>query len=86
HYIPADSELVSKLLKVYADRTGEYKEPLAIGGGTYARAFPNAVAFGSEQPGISGPVHMPNEFIGIDELMFNAHMIADAIIALACEE
>ena len=31
-------------------------------------------------------VHMPNEFIGIDELMFNAHMIADAIIALACEE
>ena len=25
-------------------------------------------------------------FIGIDELMFNAHMIADAIIALACEE
>ena len=86
HYIPADSELVSKLLKVYADRTGEYKEPLSIGGGTYARAFPNAVAFGSEQPGISGPVHMPNEFIGIDELMFNAHMIADAIIALACEE
>ena len=59
---------------------------LSIGGGTYARAFPNAVAFGSEQPGISGPVHMPNEFIGIDELMFNAHMIADAIIALACEE
>lgn len=63
-------------MKVYADRTGEYKEPLSIGGGTYARAFPNAVAFGSEQPGISGPVHMPNEFIGIDELMFNAHMIA----------
>lgn len=86
HYIPADSELVSKLLKVYAERTGEYKEPLAIGGGTYARAFPNAVAFGCEQPGISGPVHMPDEFIGIDELMFNAHMIADAMIALASEE
>lgn len=59
HYIPADSELVSKLLKVYADRTGEYKEPLSIGGGTYARAFPNAVAFGSEQPGISAPCICP---------------------------
>lgn len=83
HYIPADSELVSKLLDVYAERTGKREEPLAIGGGTYARAFPNAVAFGCEQPGISGPVHMPNEFIGIDELVFNALMIADAIVALA---
>lgn len=86
HYIPADSELVSKLLDVYAERTGKREEPLAIGGGTYARAFPNAVAFGCEQPGISGPVHMPNEFIGIDELMFNCCMIADAIMALAAKE
>lgn len=86
HYIPADSELVSKLLDVYARRTGEYKEPLAIGGGTYARAFPNAVAFGCEQEGISGPVHMPNEFISIDELIFNTRMIADAIIALAAKD
>lgn len=85
HYIPADSELVSKLLDVYAERTGKREEPLAIGGGTYARAFPNAVAFGCEQPGISGPVHMPNEFIGIDELVFNTLMIADAIVALAAK-
>ena len=87
HYIPEDSELVSKLLKVYEARTGKYEAPLAIGGGTYARAFPNAVAFGCEKAGISGPVHMPNEFIGIDELMFDTHMLADAIIALAaCDE
>ncbi|MBR6006459.1 MAG: Sapep family Mn(2+)-dependent dipeptidase, partial [Clostridia bacterium] len=86
HYVPADSELVSKLLKVYEARTGKYEAPLAIGGGTYARAFPNAVAFGCEKIGISGPVHMPNEFIGIDELMFDTHMLADAIMALACKE
>ena len=86
HFIPADSELVSKLLDVYAERTGKREEPLAIGGGTYARAFPNAVAFGCEQAGISGPVHMPNEYIGVDELVFNAMMIADAIIALAAKE
>ena len=86
HFIPADSELVSKLLDVYAERTGKREEPLAIGGGTYARAFPNAVAFGCEQAGISGPVHMPNEYIGVDELVFNALMIADAIIALAAKE
>ncbi|MBR5948053.1 MAG: dipeptidase PepV [Clostridia bacterium] len=86
HFIPEDSELVSKLLKVYEARTGKREAPLAIGGGTYARAFPNAVAFGCEKPGISGPIHMPNEYLGIDEAMFDTHMIADAIIALACEE
>lgn len=82
-FVPAESELVSKLLKVYGDRTGNYLPPLAIGGGTYARAFDNAVAFGCEMPGKPAPVHMPNEFIPIEDLMLNAHMIADAIIALA---
>ena len=81
-----EGKVIQKLLEVYRNAVDDMSEPAVIGGGTYARAFPNAVAFGSEQPGISGPVHMPNEFIGIDELMFNAHMIADAIIALACEE
>lgn len=82
-FVPAESELVSKLLKVYGDRTGNYLPPLAIGGGTYARAFENAVAFGCEIPGKPAPVHMPNEYISIEDLMFNAHIIADAILALA---
>ena len=82
-YVPADSELVSKLLDVYAARTGSRPAPLAIGGGTYARAFDNVVAFGCEIPGHPAPVHMPNEFISIEDLMFNAHMIADAMLALA---
>lgn len=82
-FVPADSELVSKLLDVYAERTGHRLPPLAIGGGTYARAFKNAVAFGCEIPGKPAPVHMPNEFISLDDLMFNAHMIADAMLALA---
>ncbi|MBR0135355.1 MAG: Sapep family Mn(2+)-dependent dipeptidase [Clostridia bacterium] len=82
-YVPADSELVSKLMAVYEARTGEHLEPLRIGGGTYARAFKNAVAFGCEIPGHPAPIHMPNEFISIEDLMFNAHMIADAMLALA---
>ena len=82
-YVPADSELVSKLLKVYGDRTGSYLPPLAIGGGTYARAFENAVAFGCEMPGKPAPVHMPNEFISIEDLILNTYLIADAILALA---
>lgn len=86
HFIPKEGELVSKLLDVYAARTGKRLEPLAIGGGTYARKFKNAVAFGPELPGVDAPIHMPNEFISVEHLMFNTHITADAILALACEE
>ncbi|MDO4568310.1 MAG: Sapep family Mn(2+)-dependent dipeptidase [Clostridia bacterium] len=85
HFVPRDSELVTKLLEVYERRTGERAEPLAIGGGTYARAVENAVAFGCERPGVPALIHMPNESIRIEDVMFNAHMLADAMIALACE-
>jgi succinyl-diaminopimelate desuccinylase len=86
HFVPKDGELVSKLLDIYAARTGKRLEPLAIGGGTYARKFKNAVAFGPELPGVEAPIHMPNEFISVEHLMFNTRIIADAIVALACEE
>ena len=85
HFVAPDSELVSKLTDVYAKRSGEYLPPLAIGGGTYARAVENAVAFGCERPGVPALVHMPNESISIEDMMFNTYMIADAIIALGCE-
>lgn len=84
-YVPADSELVSKLLGVYAARTGENAKPLAIGGGTYARAFENTVAFGCKIPKHDAPMHMPNEYIPIEDQMFNTRMMADAILALAAE-
>jgi acetylornithine deacetylase/succinyl-diaminopimelate desuccinylase-like protein len=34
---------------------------------------------------VESPVHMPNEFISIEDLMFNTKMMADAILALAAE-
>ncbi|MEL7608741.1 MAG: Sapep family Mn(2+)-dependent dipeptidase [Bacillota bacterium] len=82
HSVKKDSELVVKLLGAYEQRAGERLPPLAIGGGTYARAFENAVAFGCERPGKSSPVHMPNEFISVEDVLFNTYMIADAILAL----
>ena len=83
HYVDPESELVSKLMEVYTRRSGENLPPLAIGGGTYARCIPNAVAFGCERPGKEALVHMPNESLEIEDLMFNTFMIADAILALA---
>ncbi|MBQ3109500.1 MAG: dipeptidase PepV [Clostridia bacterium] len=84
-FVPADSELVSKLINVYAERTGVVAKPLAIGGGTYARAFENTVAFGCKIPNHDAPMHMPNEYIPIEDQMFNTYMMADAILALAAE-
>ena len=82
--VPEDSEIVSKLLKVYRERTGQQDaQPKRIGGGTYARELPNAVSFGPEGYMCEASCHVANEFISIDQLLMNAKMIADAIIALA---
>ena len=79
-------ELCSKLLKVYKDRTGDVDaKPVKMGGGTYARHLPNAVSFGPEGWLCEADCHVANEFISIEQLLFDAKIIADAIIALACE-
>ena len=85
HHIPADSELVQTLLSVYAAHTGKEAKPLAIGGGTYARSFRNAVAFGAEPEGRPAECHMPNESSGLDEIRFNTVVMAEAIVRLAGE-
>lgn len=83
HRVPLDSELVQRLIGVYQAQTGDTKSrPLAIGGGTYARALPNAVAFGCEFPGQPLVAHMADEFISIEDIVKNTRIMADAIIAL----
>ena len=84
--IPDDSEIVRKLLRVYKDRTGDAEaRPKKIGGGTYSRELPNAVSFGPEGYMCGASCHVANEYMSVDQLVINAKMIADAIIALACE-
>lgn len=84
HCIPAGSELVDTLLAVYRAAGGDPKKrPLAIGGGTYARAFPQAVAFGCEEPEEPMRAHMPEEYIAESEMRFHTYAIAMGIAALA---
>ena len=63
-YVPADSPLVSTLLDIYKEVTGDTNaKPLSSGGATYSRAWDNCVAFGcvfSEQNMIER-MHQPNE-------------------------
>lgn len=82
-YISKDSDLVKKLCKVYETETGEYLEPMAIGGGTYAKAFKNMVAFGPEFPGQNSPIHQPNEFAEIDKIIKSCQIVAAAMYELA---
>lgn len=84
-YVPKDDPLVTKLMKVYQEFTGDRREPITIGGGTYARAIERAVAFGPLFPGQVELAHQRDEYISIDDLILNAKIYANAIIELAKE-
>ena len=82
-YIPEDSQLVRTLLKVYSEHTGHDGKAKCIGGGTYAKALPNILAFGPIFPGDEVREHKPDEFIEIPKLMKNAQIIAAAMYEMA---
>lgn len=82
-YVPEDDMLVRSLLKVYREHTGDISAPKSIGGGTYAKAIPNILAFGPIFPGDPVVEHMPDEYISIDRLVKNSQVIASAIVELA---
>ena len=61
-----ENPAVCACIDSYNQVTGEKAKPFTIGGGTYARHFPNAVAFGPEHrerpmPDFCGPIHGVNE-------------------------
>lgn len=85
HYVPEDSELVTGLKKAYEEIVGEPAHCMAVGGATYARAFPNAVAFGPVFPGQKGTEHQPDEYIEIDSFIKLADIIANAIVMLCSD-
>jgi succinyl-diaminopimelate desuccinylase len=84
-YMPTDSELVKRLMKVYKETTGREDDPKCIGGATYAKALPNVLAFGPLFPDDENREHKPDEYVEIDWLMRNAVIIAEAMYALAVD-
>ncbi len=63
-----ESGLIRTLLSVYEECTGQKAEPVAIGGGTYARALKCGAGFGPEMPGDEPVVHRPDEYITIERV------------------
>ncbi len=73
-YMALDNPAVQVCVDTYNAVTGEQAQPYTIGGGTYARHFPNAVSFGPEHPerpapDFAGPIHGVDEAANIDWLM-----------------
>jgi len=82
-YVPAESELVTTLMKVYNSAMNTQLEPIAIGGGTYSRCLDNCVAFGPLFPQEEQTIHMPNECIDLDNLKLMAEIFLEAIYELS---
>ena len=60
--------LIKVLCGVYNEVTGKNMKPIAIGGGTYARALKCGVAFGPEEEGEENVIHQPNEYITFEKI------------------
>ena len=85
HHVPAESELVTKLLAAYAEETGLEGKPMSTGGGTYAKVLKQGVAFGALFPDEEDLAHQADEYEEIDRLMLAIKIYANALIRLAAE-
>ena len=79
-YFPKDSVLISTLMHVYQEETGDYKtQPMTSGGGTYAKEADNVVAFGMDLPGWDSKMHAPGERTQRSNLIKSMAIYARAI-------
>ena len=81
-YMSKDNYLVKTLCNIFNKKTNQNLEPIAIGGGTYARAFDNCISFGSNFPGDTDMCHQANEFVDIENLVLASKIYAEAIYEL----
>ncbi|MDE6294174.1 MAG: Sapep family Mn(2+)-dependent dipeptidase, partial [Clostridiales bacterium] len=82
-YIAEDAPLITALLEVYRGLTGDMTQPLQVGGGTYARELPNAVAFGCTPLGIDINMHRADENFPVRQLFKNYEIYLAAAKKLA---
>ena len=84
-YVPADHPLIKALGDCFTEITGKPMVPVAMGGGTYARALHGrGVAFGPVFSD-SSPcnLHMPDENLSVEEFMLHAEICYRAMCRLA---
>ncbi|HAC33331.1 MAG TPA: hypothetical protein DCF45_02305 [Gammaproteobacteria bacterium] len=80
-WVDPDDEFVTQLVESYRRWQHDDRPPVAIGGTTYAKAFPGYVAFGMGLPDHRVPVHAPNERLPLAALERGMAIYMDAIAA-----
>ncbi|EFC05353.1 putative dipeptidase [Bulleidia extructa W1219] len=79
-YFPPDAPLIKSLVSAYQEVTGDLEAvPLVIGGGTYAKAIKNTIAFGCAFPGTDYHIHDANEFCPVEELLLQTEIYVRGI-------
>lgn len=81
-YIEKENKLVQTLCSIFNETCNSNFEPIAIGGATYARAFPNCISFGMNFPKDKDMCHQADEFIEINKLLLATNIYAKAIYEL----
>ena len=84
-YVPKDSELVSTLMAIYQEKTGDTSPAMSSGGATFARTMPNCVAFGALFPGVEQTEHQANERASLEDLYRAMDIYAETIFRLVGE-
>ena len=83
-YMPEDDPMIVALMDIYRRHTGDQdSRPVVIGGGTYARAMKNTVAFGARFPGEPELEHQRNECISVENMVKLAKIYAEAACRLS---
>ena len=87
-FLDPNGSVIKTLEEVYRKQTGDNDSPLiTMGGGTYAKAFKNHVAYGMEfplevRPTMVGDVHQADEAVSIEALINGCAIYAEAIVKL----
>lgn len=83
-FIQKDAPHIGTLLSVFSHFTGiKDAKPIAIGGGTNSRLFPNAVSFGPSMPNTEYTGHSEHEFITMEQFVLNLKMYTAVLVELA---
>ena len=79
-YFDVNSPMIKALKKAYVDVTGDTEHEMeAIGGGTYAKAIDNCIAFGCEFQGEENHIHDVNERLEIESFKKQVEIYVEAI-------
>lgn len=86
-YKDVDDPMIRTMMDIYQEHTGDKEsQPLVIGGGTYARAFDNVVAFGACFPWTNDKMHQADEELSLADFRKMTVIFADTIYRLAVAE